>query len=383
MAVCAAPLMAQRPAAQTAAWTPGDTKLTAQWLAGLQFADPKLPSLGAIRVHHTTAAVGTDGRSYFRVSPYIGNLAALGFLRSRRPEALPVVERWIDWWFAHLTPESAPDGVPFEHFYLADGSGETVCVKPGDPHLCHYNDATDSAAATFFTLLLEYQQAGGHIKPEQLGRRTEQIDRLWQTLLALQNPDGLFWAKTSYRAKYLEDNCEVYAGLVALERLSRTVFRSAERAARAKAAAGRLRAAIETLLFDTKQGRFLVAKFEDNTVKAPNLGVWYPDVQSQFWPILWGVSNPTDANARAAISLLTNIWNGKERPDWAAQTEKINGGWISADVAYAAALAGDRKRLPEYLKAVKRLKIARRDRFAWPFTAADAGWLLAITGSTR
>jgi hypothetical protein len=46
-------------------------------------------------------------------------------------------------------------------------------------------------------------------------------------------------------------------------------------------------------------------------------------------------------------------------------------------------LAGDRSRIPKYLQAVKRLKITRRDRFAWPFTAADAGWLLAIAGSPK
>jgi len=369
--------------AQTAAWTPADTKVVVQWLAGLQFANPAQRSFGAIRVHHTTAAVGVDGRGYFRVSPYIGNLATLGLLRSHRPESLSIAERWIDWWFAHLNSGSAPDGVPFEHFYLQDGSGETVCVMPGDPHLCRYNDATDSAAATFFTLLLEYQRSGGRIRPEQLDRRTRQIGALFKTLLALQNLDGLFWAKTTFHAKYLEDNCEVYSGLIALAQLSNTVFRDPERAAEAEATAKRLRTAIDAALFDFKQGRFLVAKFEDNAVKPPDLNTWYPDVQSQFWPILWGVSTPSDANSRAAISLLANIWNGKQHPDWAAQPEKVNGGWISADVAYAVALAGDRKRLPEYLKVVKRLKIARRDRFAWPFSAADAGWLLAITGSMK
>jgi hypothetical protein len=381
LALCALLFPAYGSTAQTAAWTPADTKITAQWLAGLQFTNPRLPSFGAIRVHHTTAAVGADGRNYFRVSPYIGNLAALGFLRSHRPEALPIVERWIDWWFAHLNAESAPDGVPFEHFYLQDGSGETVCVKPGDPHLCRYNDATDSAAATFFALLLEYQQAGGHVKPEQLSSRSEKIDKLGKTLLALQNPDGLFWAKTSYRAKYLEDNCEVYAGLIAMGRLATTVFRDPARAALAAAAAKRLRTGIETTLFDTRQGRFLIAKFEDNTVKAPDLSVWYPDVQAQFWPLLWGVSAPSDANGQAAMAILTNIWNGREHPDWAAHPERVNAGWISTDVAYASTLAGDRRRIPEYLRAVKRLKITRHDRFAWPFTAADAGWLLAIVGT--
>jgi hypothetical protein len=271
-----------------------------QWLSSLQFNGSSLPSFGAIRVHHTPAAVGTDGKAYYRVSPYIGNLAVLGLLRSRKADALLVAERWIGWFFAHRDDRSAPDGVPFEHFYLQDGSGETTCVKPGDPHLCRYNDATDSAAATFFSVLWAYKEARDHAGTTGRGasvrtdlfavnRRSEEIERLAGTLLALQNPDGLFWAKRDYRAKYLEDNCEVYAGLEALARLERGVYRDRAHEVRYSQAAERVRRAILAELYDAAHGRYYVAKFEDGTRKAADFNIWYPDMQAQFWPGLFGV----------------------------------------------------------------------------------------------
>ncbi len=350
----------------------------AQWLVGLQYTDASLPSFGALRVHPTFAAVGVDGRPYCRVSPYIGNLAVLGLLRSGRPEALLIAERWITWFLAHLNAKSAPDGVPFEHFYLEDGSGETVCVKPGDPHLCRYNDATDSAAATFFSVLRAYQEAHGRSDAFFSAGRREKIESMASALLALRNPDGLFWAKRDYRAKYLEDNCEVYAGLDALAHVTGFVFKDRKRAAQYAEAAELLRKAILKEFYDPAHSRYYTAIFEDNSRKAADLNIWYPDLQAQSWPHLFGVVAHSDAKSQAALAALNGLWDGKAHPDWAAEPDRINGGWVSADVAYAALLAGERHRIPVYLAAVERLKMHPPNRFSWPFTAADAGWLLLI-----
>jgi hypothetical protein len=377
-AVCAAAAVTHVASADSGAWTPADTRQVAHWIEDLQFTRGGLPSYGALRVHPSPAATDGAGREYVRVSPYVGNLAALGLLRSRRPEAVAVAGRWIGWFFGHLDPAGAPDGVPFEQFYRPDGTGETSCVKPGDARLCRYNDATDSAAATFFSVLEAYRGAGGDMEAIAAPRWSAEVERLSGTLLALRAPDGLFWAKQSFRAKYLEDNCEVYAGLKDLARLERTVYKRSDRAIEIEAAAERLRDAIQSELFDSERGSYFVAKFEDGTRKAADLSVWYPDLQAQFWPLLFGVEAVNAPPSRAALTALNKGWSGAPRPDWAAHPERVNGGWLSPDVAFAALEAGERERIPRYLAAVKRLKLSGTRPFDWPFSGADAGWLVSL-----
>ena len=54
-------------------------------------------------------------------------------------------------------------------------------------------------------------------------------------------------------------------------------------------------------------------------------------------------------------------------------------GSIEAGAAYAASLAGETQRVRTYVLAVKRLKFPNSSglsEFEWPFSIADAGWLL-------
>lgn len=368
------------PTSGRCASTTEDLNTVAQWVTGLQYTDPAQPAYGALKIHPTVAAIALDGKQYYRVSPYVSNLGVLGLLRSHAPGSLVTAERWITWYLRHLTPESAPDGVPFEHFYLAGGTGETVCVKPNDPHLCRYNDATDSAAATFFLVLQAYSKAGGRFSFLK-GDGQTQIEHLADILLALQNPDGLFWAKRDYRVKYLEDNCEVYAGLAALSHLEETVFKNRGRMKTCAAAAERVQRAIETDLYDPAMHAYRVAKFENGDYARADLNVWYPDMQAQLWPILFGVVLPSAQRARAALGALDEHWNGQERPDWASAPEKVNHGHINMDMAYAALLAGDAKQVSAYWPAARRFVFPHPPDsagFAWPFSVGEAGWMLTL-----
>ena len=358
-----------------------DLDLLGRWIADQQYTTPGLPSDGGIKIGPGPAAVGTDGTRYWRVSPYDANLAVLGMLRTKAPDHVRVAERWIDWYFAHLNSHDAPDGVPDEHFYHADGRGETACVKPGDHFLCHYNDATDSAAATFFSDLWAAHEAGVLDASLCTPERKRLVAALAGTLLQLQQPDGLCWAKRDYRVKYLEDNCEVFRGLIDLARLEKTVFNNHEEATRDRQAAERVRQAIVGELYDQPTRLFKIARFEDNHSQRADLDKWYPDSQAQLWPILFGVLAPTDANARAVISAINGHWNGELKPDWASAPKQINNGSIEAGDAYAMLLGGDTARVRTFAQRVKRLEFPGSNGshgFEWPFDVADAGWLLQI-----
>jgi hypothetical protein len=358
-----------------------DAAMLARWIGDRQFQNPALPSYGAIADADEPAAIGTNGEPYYNVSPYSANLAIIGLLQSGAPNSSTVAERWIAWYFAHLNNQSAPDGVPYNHFYHANGGGETICVKPGDPLLCHYNDATDSAAATLFSVLWAARQAG--ISPYLLDtlQRRQQIEKLASLVLRLQQADGLCLAKSNYRVKYLEDNSEVFAGLCALANLERDVFRDPRRVALYENAAERVRRGILTELYNSKAGLFRVAKFENGDRPEPNFDTWYPDAQAQLWPVLFGAIAPNDPRARAAAAAVNNHWNGRSRPDWVRDPQDVNQGWVEAGHAYAGLLIGETNRVQIYCEAVRRYKLkslGRNPQFAGPFSVDDAGWLLQI-----
>ncbi|HEV2318309.1 MAG TPA: hypothetical protein VGV18_01060 [Verrucomicrobiae bacterium] len=358
-----------------------DEAALAQWIADRQFQNSALPGYGAIAQTEGPAAVGTDGQPYYDVSPYSADLAVLGLLKSRQPNAADVAAHWISWYFCHLNSRSAPDGVPYNHFYHPDGGSETTCVKPGDPFLCHYNDATDSAAATFFSVLWAAHQAGMSRALLNTPERKQQIEKLAGLILKLQQSDGLCWAKSDYRVKYLEDNSEVYGGLCALVNLEREVFRDTTRVMLYQIAAEHVQNGILSDLYDPKSQLFYMAKFENNDRPAPNLNIWYPDTQAQLWPVLFGVIAPNESRARAAAAAINEHWNSRAGADWASDPEHVNQGWVEAGHAYAALLMGETNRVRTYLQAVKRYKFnseSGKPEFKGPFGIDDAGWLLRI-----
>lgn len=363
-----------------------NAQVLARWVMDQQYVIPDLPSYGALRMAPAPAVTATNGAAYFRVSPYFANLAVLGLLHAQAPGALETGNRWIGWYVAHLNPQSAPDGVPFEHFYLADGTGETACPKPGDHALCRYNDATDSAAATFLSVVWAVEQSTGGHEPPAVPHLKQQTEAIAGVLLKLQRADGLCWAKADYHVKYLEDNCEVFAGLSDLAQLEREGFHDSTMADRYQHAADRVRAAILKELYDSQAKLFRIAKFEDGRTTPVDLNTWYPDAQAQFWPILFGVISPGDSRARAAVAKIDSHWNGGTKPDWAENPQQINDGWIESGPAYGAWLAGETNRVRIYVKAVERWKFSQAGAsvdFAQPFNITDAGWLLQIMAATR
>lgn len=372
-------ILVELQAAVANAALPSDAAMLAHWITERQYQNPALSSYGAIADADEPAAIGADSHPYYSVSPYSANLAVLGLLQSGAPDSLKVAENWIGWYFGHLNKQSAPDGVPYNHFYRADGTGETTCVKPGDPFLCQYNDATDSAAATFFLVLRAAHKAGMPDSELNAPQRKQQIEMLANLVLALQQRDGLCFAKQDYRVKYLEDNSEVFAGLSALANLERNVFSDSRRSTLCRNSADRVRRGILSELYDQKTRLFYVAKFENNDRPVPILNNWYPDTQAQLWPVLFGVAPAHDPRALSAASAVNNHWNGHDRPDWAQDPQHVNQAWVEAGHAYAALLMGETNRVRIYLQAVKRYKFksqAGKPLFSGPFSVDDAGWLL-------
>lgn len=349
------------------------------WMSDLQYkTDATLPSYGAIKLDNVIGA-HVGGVPYYRVSPYFANNGVLGMLRTHRPGAVSFAKLWINWFFNHLrAKDTAMTEVPYQHWYQADGSSESACIVPdgvtGDASsYCHYNDATDSAISTFFSVLWAAYQQIGHENGEDFltPQQKTLVEKLATTLMTLRHTDGLFWAKTDYPIKYLEDQCEVFDGLMALSHLEQTAFHDSAKAAQYKEHAENLRQAILKELYDPATKLYIPSKDNAGMLHRADLKKWYPDSQAQAWPHLFSIVAPDDPKTVFAMDAINQHWAWDTRP------ETINDGFINASHAYAALLTGDTRRVQTYLLAVKQLKFPPAHDFPQPFTIADAGWLLA------
>ncbi|MCA9071013.1 MAG: hypothetical protein KDA84_18930 [Planctomycetaceae bacterium] len=136
------------------------------------------------------------------VAPYFVNHSMLALLAAndvhKNRADVARVGKWLGWSVKNQDPGG----------FWQDYTG-TIARYQGNGMV----DAHDSSAAMFLLVAERYQRSGGKV-PETLRAAAK------RSLKCIQNvtdTDGLTWAKPDYRVKYLMDNIEVYAGLVAAQ----------------------------------------------------------------------------------------------------------------------------------------------------------------------
>jgi len=259
-----------------------------------------------------------------RLNPYFTNLALPALLLCDEHES---VKRYIDWFFTNLHP----DGY-INDFALTPGGKELDTGK---------RDSEDSYIATFFTLIRQYQELTGDT--ETLLPRTDALKVMLSALLSLQQKDGLTWAKSSYRVKYLMDNCEVWKGLYDASALFSTL---GEAESARLAAEGAIRC---------KQGILgkwsrLRQSFACYDYTYPRWNKWYPDATSQAFPVVFGVLSPLDRESQVLYDKLITHF-----PHFSAFQTGDMYPWMV--IGRFAALMGDEKRVQQMLSMAEELYI--------------------------
>lgn len=359
-----------------------DVETVANWIKSLQYTNTSYTdSLGAIKIHHSPGFIGSDGNYYFRVVPYNSNLAVLGLLQTSVDGKLGVVKSWMEWYLSHVDLNSSPPGLVYDHWYLADGTGESTCPPGIDLNLCEHDDASDSYAATFLGVARAYYEEGGDTAFMNTAGNKEKFETIAGVILGLQDVDGLTWAKDNFHIKYLMDNSEVYWGLNAMALLEEMVFGDTVAAQIYINAAELVLDGIDTELFNQGTGLYRVAKLENGTFEEANLNNWYPGTVAIVWPLLF--IDASSARAQTQMSALNNSWDGLLNPDWATNITDPNGfTWDS--IGYAALLTGYQELSLNHVEFVKNLKFPTAENpvgFDWPFSVNDAGWLLSTLSS--
>ncbi len=355
-----------------------DMQTLAAWIKSLQYIDPSLTSYGAIKIHHDVGYYDSQGTPYYRVGPYNSNLAVVGLLRAPIAGKLAVAEGWMQWVLNHVDNSDAPRGVVFDHWYKADGSGETTCAAGMPAAMCDHSDSLGSYAATTLGVAWAYYVAGGN--PDFLNGpgNKERFESVASVILSLQEADGLV-SEDKSPVKYLMDNSEVYWGLRAMENLEAHIFGDKTASLVYSRAASRVQDAIRYSLLNPDTGLYRIAKLGENNFLEADLNSWYPGAVSLLWPHLYAATQGNTKVARYQTGSVNSSWNGTAHPDWSCEIVDPDG-FLWPSIGYAALLAGDCGRArsqADMIKAAKFPAWPAYGRFAWPFPVDDAGWLLS------
>ena len=326
----------------------------AAWLASLQVDN------GAMLM-----TCGPNGD--FTMNPYFADFAALALLGAGESYYENVV-RYMDWHFAHLntaqTDYNGVDGTIYDYtIKLSDGKVVSETININSNGQKSY-DSTDSYAATFLCVVAKYYEKTGDL--EYLQANSQDLQRLLNPIRQTMHK-GLTFAKPDYRIKYLMDNCEVYEGLVAAEKIYAALGLT-ELLAETTDLKNQVFDAIEKYMWIESEGYYEVALGVNNdSAWAFTWTNFYPCATAQLFTISCGLLEPTNPRAVYLYNQFNAYYStGEKRATWEQMTIPDSFYWGS--LAYTAALMGDNARLESYMTLY--LKIMKRH--AYPLYNADA-----------
>lgn len=326
----------------------------AAWLASLQAENGALLMTG-----------GSSGQ--FTMNPYFADFAALALLGAGE-SYYENVRRYMDWHFAHLntaeTDYNGVDGTIYDYTVtLSYGKVVSEKININADGKKSY-DSTDSYAATFLCVVAKYYEKTGDLA--YLMANSRDLRRLLNPIRQTMHT-GLTFAKPDYRIKYLMDNCEVYEGLVAAEKLY-TALGLTELCAEATELKQQVYDAIEEHMWMEEEGYYEVALGVNNdSAYAFTWTNFYPCATAQLFPIYCGLLEPTDARSIHLYNKFNEYFStGERKATWEEMSTPDTFYWGS--LAYTAALMGDNARLETYMK----LYLKVMNRHAYPLYNADA-----------
>lgn len=326
----------------------------AAWLASLQAEN------GALLM-----TSGPNGQ--FTMNPYFADFAALALLGAGE-SYYENVRRYMDWHFDHLntaeTDYNGVDGTIYDYtITLSYGKVVSEKININADGKKSY-DSTDSYAATFLCVVAKYYEKTGDLA--YLMAHSQDLRRLLNPIRQTMDK-GLTFAKPDYRIKYLMDNCEVYEGLVAAEKLY-TALGLNELCAEATDLKNQVFNAIEEHMWMEKEGYYEVALGVNNdSAYAFNWTNFYPCATAQLFPISCGLLDPTDPRSLHLYNKFNEYFStGERKATWEEMSIPDTFYWGS--LAYTAALMGDNARLETYMK----LYLKVMNRHAYPLYNADA-----------
>ena len=299
------------------------------------------------------------------VNPYFADFAALALLDDAHKYA-DIVVKYMDWHFAHLNTKSEDfnrlDGTIYD-YKVTMKNGEVVSEKKSNPGNADSYDTTDSYAATFLTVVNKYFYETGD--SDYLLAHAEDLYRIAKVMFATYQ-NGLTYAKPNHLIKYLMDNCEVYEGAIAAQRIFE------ELVLRGKTEYTAMRDDCDEMSFTVKDNinnklwnytgnhyKTALIAFIDTPRKFFSWDIYYPQATSQLFPIICDVIDPSCDRAKHLYESFSKSfhWEAFDYPDdfyWGANVQ-------------AAAIMNDLDSVVEYMESYKPLT----EKHSWPLYNMD------------
>jgi len=300
------------------------------------------------------------------IAPYMANYAAMGLARAYgvtgNSTFIDAAWTWLHWYRDHM---ELPQGFVYDWHAFP-----TNLTSTG-----HY-DSTDAYAGTFLVALLEAFKWDSDMN--QLQSLAQGVELAVTAIEASQDPtDGMTWATPDYHAKYLMDQAEAYAGLVAASKLAQ-LLDNPELAERAQNDSIRMFNGVQTLWNDTSMS-FNIVKFGNGAVGSNNWTTLYPDAVSEPWAVAWGLATPGEAdNIMALFEQFQPAWDQPLGTSWmnldGTFSKNPTGYWAEAGLGfvwlqnYTMALAA----------AASIREAAMSQKRGWPFNPGVAGQLICL-----
>lgn len=305
----------------------------------------------------------TEGVGGRRVVPYLAHFAALGLAAATEVTGDEQYARaaweWLDWYARHQ------DDRGFVTDYLLDG-GQLRSL--GDM------DSTDAYAGMF--LLATHAAYRVTQDESRLASLHDAVRDAVRAIEATQDVDGLTWTKPAWRVKYLMDQAETHAGLLAAAALAGEMGDDGL-ATRAAGDAARLRAGVKGLWNPTTQA-YDWAIHADRHGHPTDWRVFYPDSSEQVWVVAFGLS---DVHARALMDRFV-AWQPQWDQPCAQAVHQVAGRLTMGPVGQWPVIGWAMARLGRIEAAGRAAaSMATAASTCRPFTPAEAGqWIVLVTG---
>lgn len=295
------------------------------------------------------------------VSPYLGNLAAMGLARATEVTGDPrygaAAWQWLLWYQAH---ENATTGFVTDYQITAQGE-----VSTGDM------DSTDAYAGTFLLAAWRTWKATGN--GAALARLDAGVTLAVRAIESTQDADGLTWAKPTYHVKYLMDQAETEAGLRAAAAVA-TALGDPPLASRSALDASRMQAGVDKL-WNPATAAYDWAVFTSGSNQATNWSVLYPDAMEQVWAVAFGLTSGAPAQAiMTHFAAAHPNWDRPAATDLFWSGPAVVGYWPVAGLALVR--IGQRSNAAVAGGAIQAAAVLAKH--AWPFTTGVAGSLIQL-----
>ncbi len=296
----------------------------------------------------------TDNHKY--IEPYFANQAAIAL--TLIPGQIPYVRSWMRWYLGHVNQHDV---------WGLSGTVYVYDVADGATAASRNNaDSADAYAATFLSVAFNAWERGDTVTRSFVRDLIPELNGIAAVEAQTLQPNGLTWAKPSYRVEYLEDNCQVYRGLADYAMLLAAVGDKNGSARYAREAQTVLDAIQSVLWVPSRNEYAFFVNEKGKLVFATAKTAWYAGV-AELFPVIYGVISPSSDRAKS----LYDRFNA-EFPNW--DTLDKPDAFPQANVAYAAVLMNDTPRATRYVQTVT---AKYQDHgFPWPWHVGESAWLI-------